>query len=111
MSGGARMLACRNDGAGTTSETGSSAARGAAGAASAAETARQALRHFAWSMPSPQQSSAGTDMPMLSHGASPDCAHTLATGPKASQKATNAAMRGRAFTARQSISPSHDCGK
>src|SRR5688572_17959076 len=82
MSGGARMLACRNDGAGTTTETGSSATRGAAGAASAAETARQALRHVAWSMPSPQQSLAGTDMPMLSQGTSPDCAHTLAAGPK-----------------------------
>lgn len=111
MSGGARMLACRNDRAGITTETGSSAVRGTAGAASAAETARHALRHFAWSMPSPQQSLAGTDMPMLSHGTSPDCAQTLAAGPKASQKATNAAMRGRAFTARESISPSHDSGK
>ena len=108
MSGGARMLACWNDGAGTTTETGSRAVRGTAGAASAAETAKHALRHFAWSMPSPQQSLAGTDIPMLSHGKSPDCAHTLAAGPKASQKARNAAMRGRAFTARQSISPSDE---
>ena len=47
MSGGATILACRKDSAGTTIEIGSRAEVRDAGPAIAAETARHALRHFA----------------------------------------------------------------
>ena len=46
-------------------------------------------------MVSPQQSSAGVDMPMLSHGFPADCAQALTTGPTASQKASSEAIRAR----------------
>ena len=92
MSGGARMVRCRYKGARITATPKSGVAPCIAGTAIAGAAERQALRHFAWSMPSPQQSSAGADMLMLSHGLSADCAHALAVSPNASQKASNAAM-------------------
>ena len=79
------------------------AARGrfrGAGASIAGAAPEQAARHFAWSIPSPQQPSGGADMLMLSQGASAGCAQALAAGPKASQKATSAAISGPAFTGR-----------
>lgn len=78
-----------------------------AGPASAVETARQALMQLAWLMALPQQSSAGVAMPMLSHGWSADWAHALASGPKASQKASNAAMKARGIIGRQRTSKWH----
>jgi hypothetical protein len=100
MSGGARMLTCRIGGVVTTSAAGRGEDRMADGAAMAALAARQALRHFTGSMPSPQQSSGGADMFMDSHGVPADCAHTLAVGPTARENASSAARRKRAFTGR-----------
>lgn len=91
MSGGARTLRCRNEGAITTATPGSCTSACVAGTAIAGAAERHALRHFAWSIPPPQQSSADTDMLMLSHGWSA-CAHASTTGPKASQKASSATM-------------------
>jgi hypothetical protein len=51
------------------------------------DAARQALRQEAWSIAPPQQSSAGVDIAMLSHGVPADCASALVTGPKPSQMA------------------------
>jgi hypothetical protein len=104
MSGGARMLACRKESAFTIENSTSSAAACTAGAFIAGATATHALRHLPRSTPSPQQSSAGADMLMLSHGVSADCAKTLAAGPKTSQKASSVTTRERAFTPAQVIS-------
>jgi hypothetical protein len=104
MSGGARMLACRKASVFTTENSTSSAAACTAGAFIAGATAKHALKHLPRSTPSPQQSSAGADMLMLSHGVSADCAKTLAAGPKASQKARSVTTRERAFTPAQVIS-------
>lgn len=103
MSGGARMLTCRKESGMMTDAAGLAAGGRAAGAATAGAAARHALRHLAWSMSSAQQSSAGIDMLMLSHGAA-DAAQALASGPRASQKASSAAMSCRAFTPRR-LSP------
>ena len=89
-SGGARMLACSTDGRARTADVVSTAPTCAVVSATVGEAAKQPVRHFAWSMPAPQQSSAGIDMPMLSQGLSPVCANALAAGPKASQQASSA---------------------
>jgi hypothetical protein len=104
MSGGARMLACRKESVSTTEKARAVAAACTAGAFIAGATAKHALRHLPRSTPSPQQSSAGVDMLMLSHGVSADCAKALAAGPKASQKARSVTTRERAFTPGQVIS-------
>ena len=104
MSGGARMLACRKASVSTTENARSGAAACPAGAFIAGATAKHALRHLPRSTLSPQQSSAGVDMLMLSHGVSADCAKTLAAGPNASQKARIVTTRVRAFTPGQVIS-------
>src|SRR5688572_10648880 len=97
MSGGARMLACRKECVATTAKAVSDAAICAAGAVIDGANAKHALRHLARSMPFPQQSSAGLDMLMLSHGVPADCAQALAAGPKVSQEARSTTMRERAF--------------
>ena len=98
MSGGARMLACRKDSGATTAKPVSAAATCSAGAVIDGASAKHALRHLTRSMPFPQQSSAGLDMLMLSHGVPADCAQALAAGPKASQEARSTTMRERALT-------------
>lgn len=73
------------------------------GVAAAGDVARQALRHAAASIASPQQSPCGTGwlmLPMLSQGAGADDAMAVPTGPKTSQKARSAAMNGRSFMRR-----------
>jgi hypothetical protein len=87
MSGGARRLACRMESVSTTEKARSGAAC-TAGAFIAGATAKHAFRHLPKSTPSPQQSSAGIDMLMPSHGVSKDCAHALAAGPTDSQRAS-----------------------
>jgi hypothetical protein len=104
MSGGLRMLGCRKLRVATTEKARSGAAACTAREFIAGATAKHALRHLPRSTPSPQQSSAGVDMLMLSHGVSTDCAKTLAAGPKASQKARIVTTRERAFTPGQVIS-------
>lgn len=104
MSGGARMLACRKESVSTEENATPGAAACTAGAFIAGATAKHALKHLPRSTPSPQQSSAGVDMLMLSHGTSAGCAKTLAAGPKASQKARSVTTRERAFTRGQVIS-------
>jgi hypothetical protein len=105
MSGGAKMLTCRERTCATTAAAGFESVLCVEGGAIAGELARHALRHLASSMPSPQQSSAGADMPMLSHGLSTDCAQALTAGPNASQKAISAATVMRLLCIRhQSIS-------
>jgi hypothetical protein len=99
MSGGARMLACRKESVSTTETATSGGTACTAGAFIAGATAKHALKHLPRSTPSPQQSSGGVDMLMLSHGMSADCANALAVGPKASQNARRATMKGRTFTA------------
>jgi len=67
-----------------------------AGDAIAAGRLKQAVRHFAASTPSSQQSPAAMDIAMLSQG-NVDCANTLAAWPKASQKARKSTATVRAL--------------
>lgn len=96
-SGGASTLTCRRVAATTAAavlKTGSCAAAGPA-IAGADET--HALKHFAWSIPLPQQSSAGMVMVMLSHGRSAAWASALVAGPKPSQNDRSATMSVRSL--------------
>jgi hypothetical protein len=98
------MLVCRKETMATTLNAEYGAAAWTAVAAIDGATAKQALKHLPRSIPSPQQSSTGMDMFMLSHGVPADCAQALAAGPKASQKVSSTAIGKRAFTAGQVIS-------
>jgi hypothetical protein len=66
--------------------------------------AMHALRQALLSIALPQHSSAGTDALMLSQGCETETAQALATGPMASQKASNAIMTARFFSTADRLS-------
>lgn len=95
MSGGAVSPAYRIGSAASAASVVVDGAARVAALTTTAETAAHALRHVAWSMPLPQQSSGGGEDAMLSHDVAADTAQALTAGPKTSQNARKAATNTR----------------
>jgi len=96
ISGGARTLACLGLLPGINAQPAGAAGIRSAGEAMHGVAARHALRQEPSFISPPQQSSAATGVPMLSHGVAAGCAaHAVSTGPNASQNANSADMRMR----------------